>query len=201
MTIAIDFDGPIHKYSRGWNGGEIYDPPVEGAIDALNAVLAAGPVVVFTARRDLDAVAAWLRVYGVPAIAEQSVRDPALLVPFWRDRTTVLVTSRKLPATVYVDDRGVTFKSWDQTMWVLLHLGVISDETYVEWESAQPKPEPENEMPSELEALRAQVLALHPRDNLGFCATCKGDYDPYNRSYDVFLWPCPTAQAAGARGR
>ena len=28
-TIAVDFDGVIHKYSKGWQGGEIYDEPVE----------------------------------------------------------------------------------------------------------------------------------------------------------------------------
>lgn len=193
MTICIDFDGVIHRYSRGWNGGAIYDPPVEGAIEALHALLAAGPVAVFTARQDLKAVATWLRDHGI--FARIDLGD----VHFWNSRDALLVTNRKLPAQVYVDDRGVTFKHWEQTLSVMRLLGVIADETLDAWHDARrasAEPESEDETPSELEALRAQILALHPRDNLGFCATCKGDYDPYDRSHDVFLWPCPTAQAA-----
>ena len=34
-TIAVDFDGFIHKYSKGWHDGSIYDEPVEGAAEAL----------------------------------------------------------------------------------------------------------------------------------------------------------------------
>lgn len=30
-TICVDFDGVIHKYSKGWQGDVIYDEPVEGA--------------------------------------------------------------------------------------------------------------------------------------------------------------------------
>lgn len=140
MTTCVDFDGVVHSYSLGWNGGEIYDEPVPGAIEALRALLAAGPVVIFTARRDLEAVASWLRDRDVPAIAEQPVRYPALHVQFWRDRTTILVTNRKLPAQVYVDDRGVTFKNWEQTLYVLKVLGHVTRETVEEWEDATRRP-------------------------------------------------------------
>ncbi|MEO0641374.1 MAG: hypothetical protein AAFY70_16695 [Bacteroidota bacterium] len=42
MKIAIDFDGVLHLYSKGWNGGEIYDPPVPGAKEAMQKLKAQG---------------------------------------------------------------------------------------------------------------------------------------------------------------
>lgn len=39
---------------------------------------------------------------------------------FWNERGILLVTSRKLPAQVYIDDRGLHFRNWEQT---LLELG------------------------------------------------------------------------------
>lgn len=48
-TIAIDFDGVLHRYA-GYKGGKI-DGPIRGARDAVAALQAAGhTVVVFTTR-------------------------------------------------------------------------------------------------------------------------------------------------------
>ena len=47
--IMIDLDGTIHKYSKGWNGGEIYDPPFEGSIDAIKWLKNQGfEIIIFT---------------------------------------------------------------------------------------------------------------------------------------------------------
>ncbi|MFZ9498824.1 MAG: hypothetical protein ACO28S_02445 [Bacteroidia bacterium] len=42
MTVAIDFDGVLHGYSQGWQDGRIYDPPVAGSREALEAMKAQG---------------------------------------------------------------------------------------------------------------------------------------------------------------
>ncbi|MFB4275740.1 hypothetical protein ACBJ59_10645 [Nonomuraea sp. MTCD27] len=38
-TIAVDFDGVIHTYGKGWHDGSIYDEPVPGALDALRSLM------------------------------------------------------------------------------------------------------------------------------------------------------------------
>ncbi len=76
-TLAVDFDGVLHRYSRGWQGGAIYDGPVDCALDSLQALQSAGfRLVVFTAREDLVAVRAWLLAHGFPADLEVTNRKP-----------------------------------------------------------------------------------------------------------------------------
>lgn len=49
-TIAIDFDGVIHRYSKGWQNGEIYDKPIENRKKQLEVVAKKYNVVIFTTR-------------------------------------------------------------------------------------------------------------------------------------------------------
>jgi hypothetical protein len=35
----MDFDGVIHKYSKGWLDGSIYDEPMEGAKEQLAKIV------------------------------------------------------------------------------------------------------------------------------------------------------------------
>lgn len=93
-TVAIDFDGVIHTYSRGWNGGEIYDPPMPGVEDALQDFKGRDwRIVVLTARgvETHAQVWAWLAEHGLDSYVDE-------------------VTSVKPPAAYYIDDRAIRFE-------------------------------------------------------------------------------------------
>jgi hypothetical protein len=108
-SVAIDFDGVVHAYTRGWQGGVIYDEPVEGVFDAIRHFQAEGhPVFIFTSRDNLEAVANWITARsGLTVVFDDGYKDP-----FWDDLDCLLVTNRKLGASVYIDDRGYRFTDW-----------------------------------------------------------------------------------------
>lgn len=114
-TIAIDFDGVIHAYSKGWDDGSIYDPPLPGAIEAIKSLQRQNNAVYVHTSRDPFQVAAWFYQYQVPTVTE-FFRD------FWSDTECVLVTQRKLPALAYIDDRAIRFIDWQQTLLDLVTL-------------------------------------------------------------------------------
>lgn len=94
-TVAVDCDGVLHSYTSGWQGADVLsDPPVEGAIEWLNEIVGHFTVVVLTTRGDQpggnEAVMAYLREHGYSG-------------------PDLLITSKKVPALVYVDDRGWRF--------------------------------------------------------------------------------------------
>ncbi|MHA2279942.1 MAG: hypothetical protein ACXAC5_03575 [Promethearchaeota archaeon] len=49
-TIAIDFDGVIHAYSKGWHDGTIYDIPVAGAREAMARLSALFYILIYSTR-------------------------------------------------------------------------------------------------------------------------------------------------------
>ncbi len=102
-VLAVDFDGVIHRYSKGWNGGEIYDPPVKGAPEALRRISRKFKIVVFTARATTPTrkarVAAYLKKHGI------SFDE---------------ITNRKPPAVAYIDDKAIRFSgSWREILQIL----------------------------------------------------------------------------------
>lgn len=131
-TIAIDFDGVIHKYSKGWQDGSIYDEPFEDAFESIRELMEDGySVFVFTAR-NVKQTKEWLRskTYtkelvgdAIPSIVELdnykydfSVKKIPFWIKFWQKRFVLGVTNRKLPAQIYIDDRAYKFKGdWKET--------------------------------------------------------------------------------------
>lgn len=113
-TIAVDFDGVVHGYSKGWQDGDIYDPPLPGAIEALTTLMETHAVFIHTSRNAGD-VAAWLAERGFDTVLDIDGRSHPKR-EFWNEEGALLVTDRKLPAVAYIDDRGIRFTSWEQAL-------------------------------------------------------------------------------------
>lgn len=118
MTIAVDFDGVIHKYGRGWGDGTIYDDLVEDAFVSLMQLMDKDSVFVHTCR-DPKQVARWIErqtSYAIECTTWLPREWWGRRKHFWNTRGLLLVTDRKFPAKVYIDDRAIRFTSWPQAL-------------------------------------------------------------------------------------
>lgn len=108
-VIAIDFDGVLHRYSKGWNGGVIYDDPVKGSKEALQSLKEKGyTIYIYTGRTNSEfrhegesdqviAIENWLNIHQIP------------YDKIWLDG--------KPAASIYLDDRAIRFNgNWDETL-------------------------------------------------------------------------------------
>ncbi|MGD2071932.1 MAG: hypothetical protein PVG65_00375 [Candidatus Thorarchaeota archaeon] len=99
--VMVDLDRTIHKYSRSWNDGTIYDPPFEGAKEALEWLRNQGfQIIIFTTRaseqnaiehnmnhtKQIRMVSEWLNKYKIPFDG---------------------ITAEKIAAEFYIDDKAV----------------------------------------------------------------------------------------------
>ena len=51
LRALIDFDGPIHKYSKGYTDGSLYDRPSDGTKEFIDWLKSKGyQIVIFTTR-------------------------------------------------------------------------------------------------------------------------------------------------------
>jgi ribonucleotide monophosphatase NagD (HAD superfamily) len=110
MKIAVDFDGVLHGYSKGWSDGSIYDPPVPGAKEAMKRLKEQGHTLyIFSTRtnpmfKNKDASAdqkkameAWMGEHDIP------------FDKVW--------TFGKPMADLFIDDRAIGFRGqWEQTL-------------------------------------------------------------------------------------
>lgn len=108
QTVSVDFDGVIHAYGKGWHDGTIYDEPVRNAIGSLRVIMEDYAVVIHSTREP-EQIAEWLTPFGFRCQVDYDGE-------FWNEMGILLITNRKLPSIVYVDDRAIRFESWGQTM-------------------------------------------------------------------------------------
>ncbi len=98
-TVCLDFDGVLHEH-RGyrWPLGETDFSLITKAQDR-------GYAAAVMTCNDVRLVAAALRRQGFRATA-----DVRMVREYWHDPVAVLVTNRKISATLYVDDKAVNYQ-------------------------------------------------------------------------------------------
>ena len=107
-TLAVDFDGVLHDDHLGFHDGSCYGEPIQGSLASIQRLALTFRVVVFSAKaradRPLyngltgsDLIWDWLRRHGF----ESSVSE---------------VTSEKPRAELYIDDNGLRFENWAETV-------------------------------------------------------------------------------------
>ena len=115
VNIGIDFDKVIHKCSKGYHDGTIYDEPVEGSYDALEKISEKYTIIVFTCKAKPDRglidgktgtelVWDWLEKHDMAKFVSK-------------------VTSEKPRAVAYIDDKGHRFKNWKESISFIESMG------------------------------------------------------------------------------
>lgn len=117
VNIAVDFDGVIHKCSKGYYDGTIYDDPVPGAAEGLKRLSEKYTVIVYTCKAKKDRglvdgktgtelVWEWLRKHDLAQYVS-------------------MVTAEKPRAIVYIDDKAINFSDWDSCFENLTNKGIV----------------------------------------------------------------------------
>jgi hypothetical protein len=109
-TIAIDFDGVVHRYSRGWHDGTAYDEPMDGAFDMICRIRSRGYNVVIFSARPVEQIGKWFLKWW-PTI------------PPYGDIPEI--TNTKPIAVAYIDDRAIRHTDWEKT-WEDLRVHVFT---------------------------------------------------------------------------
>lgn len=110
--LALDFDGIIHKSSKGWQDGSIYDEQVPGAIAFITEMMWKHQWSVFImSTRDSYQIKEWF---------EKVIFQPNQEVPFkvtiidnsvqkWTEKCNLGITNRKLQSTMYIAENVISF--------------------------------------------------------------------------------------------
>jgi len=103
----IDLDGTIHKYSKGWNDGDVYDDPFKGSREVIAWLKKQGfEIVIFTTRASKG------NAEEMGGDEGKQIRN----VENWLKDNNIYfdrVTADKLAADFYIDDKAIEIKNGD----------------------------------------------------------------------------------------
>ena len=104
MRAMIDLDRTIHKYSKSWQDGSVYDDPIPGAKQVINWLKSKGyEIVIFTTRASAENA----KEHG------QDVNEQIQGMENWLNNNDIpydRVTAEKLNADFYIDDKAIHIK-------------------------------------------------------------------------------------------
>ena len=110
-VIAVDFDGVIHKSSKGFYDGTIYDEPIKGTKKGLEYLSKSYKLVVYTCKANPDR----------PLIDGKTGTE---LIWEWMEKYDLSkyvsdVVYGKPNAKYYIDDKAICFIDWNQILKVV----------------------------------------------------------------------------------
>ena len=117
VNLGVDFDRVIHKCSKGFYDGTVYDDPIEGTEEALKKLSEKYTLICYTAKAKPD------RGLVNGKTGTELVWDWLKKHKF--DKYISKVTSEKPRAVAYIDDKAVRFNNWDQCFKDLEELNII----------------------------------------------------------------------------
>jgi len=103
-NIAVDFDGVVHTFDKGYHDGTCYGSPIEGVKEALRELSRKYRVVIFSAKvkpdrplvqgkTGMELVEDWLKDHGLYDYVSE-------------------ITCEKPRAKFYIDDKAIRFTNW-----------------------------------------------------------------------------------------
>ena len=51
-NIAIDFDGVVHTFDKGWHDGTCYGDPIAGSLEAIKTLAKKYNIIIFSAKSE-----------------------------------------------------------------------------------------------------------------------------------------------------
>ena len=114
-AVCFDFDGVIHKYSKGWQDGSIYDDYNKNVLNIMQFLQYIGIPVFICSTREPYQIISWWNSQNFWCKATR-VNDNET---FWKELDLVGVTNRKLPAQMYIDDRAFKYTGQTKEQFIL----------------------------------------------------------------------------------